>query len=157
MGLINRDKDASEQHFSVQETLNAVPTGITLGIWSAPWPCTVQNVLVTTLGLSGAPTLIFTTGRFITGTGATTLTGVAGTYTHTAFGTSGTVGGLTQASAPYAIGISMQAVGSSLLSLQAGDAIILQTGGANSSVASMTVQIVVKATQDILSVQGQQT
>lgn len=145
MALINRDKDASEQKDVIQVSYAAVGTGLTLIVAQVPYPCTVVDCRLAAVGLSSAPTVAFQTSRFITGTGNTTLTGIAGTWTATALGTSGPV----QAS--------LQASGSSLLSLQAGDVITIQSGGANSALASLSVEVVLKKTQDILQVNGSST
>lgn len=153
MALINRDKDASEQREVLTTSLVGIGTGLTLTLNAIPYPCTVQNVLVTAVGLSGAPTIAaWSTLRFIPGTGATTGTGIAGAYTITAFGTSGLVAGSSLFGAPGSMGISMQASGSSLLNLTTGDVVAIQTGGANAACNALTIQLVVKKTQDILGV-----
>jgi len=145
MGLINRDKDASEQKEVINVPFSALGTGLTLVAWQVPYPCTVVDCRIGAVGLSGSPTIVFKTDRFIVGTGNTTGTGIAGTYTELALGTSG----------PFQA--SLQATGSSLLDLQRNDVITLQTGGANAAVAALHLQIVVKKTQDILQINGSST
>jgi hypothetical protein len=149
MALINREKDASEQREVILFEQAPVATGTTLVAWTAPYPCTVQQVIVSCLGFSGAPTLTFNTARFIVGTGATTLTGVAGVLTPTAFGTSGALSS--------SMGVSLQAAGSSLLNLQTQDVLTITSGGSNAAIASLSVEFVIKKTQDILQVWGQTT
>jgi hypothetical protein len=145
MGLINRDKDVSEQKEVINVSWPALATGLTIVVWQAPYPCTVVDCRIGAVGLSGSPTIAFQTNRFIAGTGITVLTGIAGTYTELALGTSG----------PFQA--SLQAAGSSLLALQQGDVITIQTGGANAAIASVALQLVVKKTQDILQVNNVST
>lgn len=145
MALINRDKDASEQKEIIQVSYPAVGTGLTLVVAMLPYPCTVVDCRLSAIGLSGAPTVAFQTSRFIVGTGNTTLSGIAGTWTATALGTSG----------PWQA--SLVVAGSSLLALAAGDVVTIQSGGANAALAALQIQLVVKRTQDVLSINAVST
>lgn len=137
MAIVNRDLDSSEQKRTFSVDLGAVATGLTLPIAIIPYPAAIVNARVAAVGVSGTPTALLFVQRFITGSGATGYLGGMTTLTMQAVGTSGIQSVVTAAS------------GSTALNLQAGDVIMLNSGGANSAVAAAAVSITVQATQDI--------
>lgn len=137
MAIVNRDYDASEQRKTLQCEFGVTGTGVTLLCAQVPVASELQAIRVAAVGLSGAPTVAFTIGRFIAGTGFTSLTGGATTLTLTAFGTSGLQT------------MAVTASGSSLVALTAGDVLQLTTAGANAAAAALSVAFVVKELVDI--------
>lgn len=142
MGVANRDFDGSEQIQVSPCRTGPLATGVTGVIYVAPYPVTVQQIKYAAQGLSGAPVHAFNTLRFVVGAGMTAIPGVGSNATIAALGTSGL-----QA-------VTLAAAGSSLLTLQAGDAISILTSGANTAVDNMTYVVVVEALQDIKSYFG---
>lgn len=137
MGIINRTKDASEQKELIVDNIpNGTVTGTTVALYTAPRAQTITDARSYCLGLSGAPTSTLKLSRFVVGAGQTTIS-ISGALTLSAFGTSG--------GQQY----SMPAAGSSLLSLQAGDQIVMVAGGSNAAVASLLTEIVVQNVADI--------
>ena len=137
MAIVNRELDASEQRKTVQADFALTATGVTLLCAQIPVASELQAVRVAAVGISGSPTVAFTIGRFIAGTGFTSITGGATTLTLTAFGTSGLQT------------MAVNASGSSLTALTAGDVLQLTTGGANAAATSLSVSFVVKELVDI--------
>lgn len=142
MALVNRDKDVSEQRDNNTESFTATATGVTLGVFSVPYPATLDGVRVAGHGLSGAPTLDFAVLRFIVGTGVTTITAGFTTLTVTEFSTSGLQSVVTVAS------------GNTLLNLLAGDIITATTGGSNTAAKGYELSVITKAAQDIKTTFG---
>ena len=147
MALVNRDKDVSEQKdvYSLQLSggLTTVATGATAWIGLMPYPGVIQSMKVAAAGLSGAPLVSLQTLRFAAG-GTTIAVSISGLVC-SEFGTSGMIG----------TGFSgLAAAGSTLLSVQAGDILQIQTGGANTAARNMIVEVVVKKTQDYVSYNG---
>ena len=141
MAIVNRSKDASEQHEVLTAPLGAVETGATRTIFIAPYPVTLKQVRVAALGLSGAPQHKITLNRFVVGAGATAID-ITAAAAVPAVGTSG----LYTPSIP--------AAGSSLLSLQAGDYLTVISSVANTALANCTYQLVMQAVQDIKTFNG---
>lgn len=137
MAIVNRDLDSSEQRKTLQCEFGVTGTGLTLLCVQIPVAAELQAVRAAAVGLSGAPTIAFTIGRFIAGTGFTSLTGGATLLTLTAFGTSGIQT------------MAVNASGSSLTALQAGDVLQLTTAGTNAAVAALSVAFVIKELVDI--------
>lgn len=138
MPLVNRDKDTPEQRDLLSYSTGAVATGVTLNLFIAPYSAEVSIVEVAAVGLSGTPTGQLSISRFIVGSGVTNLgTGGFSLVTITAFGTSG------------ALLVPQNASGSSLIQLARGDVLTYVSGGANSSVANLTVTLALKCLQDI--------
>lgn len=136
MGLVNRDKDASEQNYVMTVAQTAlVGTGATLLVGLVPTAGQILECKVTLQGLSGAPTYQPEIHRFVVGAGITVIA-LGSAITALAYGTSGAVG------ATYA-------ANSSLAAVQAGDMLVIKSGGANSAALSVAAALVIKATQDI--------
>lgn len=142
MGIQNRDKGLNEQvdNWDIQ----TVVIGVSALIYAVNVPYTGQILKVSTaaFGVSGSPILGIQIQRFITGTGATTIS-VNGSslLTVTAFSTSGIQS--------HALPI----VGNSLIQVQSGDQIQLVTSGANSA-ATYNLNVVVQCLQDFKTQYG---
>lgn len=138
MGLINRDKDVSEQRETTTMFCGPVANGLTLPLAIVPYSCELQAIRSAAIGLSGAPTAAFVIGREIVGSGYTNISGGATTLTHVAVGTSGIQSWVLAAS------------GNSLVQLQAGDVLtVVSGGGAGAAVGQLNVTFVCKALTDI--------
>lgn len=136
MGIVNRTLDTSEQKELVQQDLVATSTGVDYVIHKAPRAQTLIDAKATAVGLSGTPTATLKLQRFVVGAGLTTIA-ISGALTHSAIGTSGTQT------------FSLPAAGSSLLSLAAGDFLVVTTAGTNAGLAQLLVDVVVQNVQDI--------
>jgi hypothetical protein len=144
MAIVNRSLDASEQRKVIQVVAGAVATGVSGIIGVVPWPCTLDAGEIAAFGLSGAPNYGLILNRFVVGAGVTAITIAVGTSNiPLAYGTSG--------------GWSMvlPASGSTLLSLQANDVLMFQSGVANTAVTGLAVSVVLKPIQDIKINHGQ--
>lgn len=146
MAICNRDKDASEQKDVVyfRSTAEHVTGASVLCVGPLPSPATLQSVRVALFGASNAAAvqLQFQNVRF-TATGLTTIN----------LGISNMLPGLVSLSG--VIGFSgLAAVGSSLLSLQAGDVLSITVAGTNTSITNTLVEWAIKKTQDIVSING---
>jgi len=99
--------------------------------------CTITDAKVSLLGISGAPTVFLRGLRFIAGTGGSSFA-IGSSFAVTAFGTSG-----------Y-LSYSLPASGSTLLSLQKGDVVVVNFGGGTGAACTTaTVEVVVQNVQDI--------
>ena len=142
MAVVNRTKDASEQRRVFSAAAGAVATGVTGIIAKVPWPCTLESGQIAAFGLSGAPNYTLTVNRFIAGAGATAIVVATGTSNvPSAFGTSGVAG-------TGASGIVMP-WGSTLMALLPNDVIMYNSGVANAAVTGLSIDLVVRPTQDI--------
>lgn len=143
MAIVNRDRDASEQKDVIHFVSNAaVATGATLNAAILPYPCSLQSVKVAAFGVSNAMQLAFNVQRFTSG-GLTLIALGISNLVLVNMGTSG------------AQGFSgLAAVGSTLLSLQAGDVLHLVSSVANGNATHLVVNMVVKKLQDIVSHNG---
>lgn len=137
MAICNRDMDSSQQKYVLQSSFGAVATGVTLPVAIVPSPSTISAAKVASFGHSGSPTVQLTIQRFIVGSGVTSYLGGFTTLTLTAAGTSGVNAVVTAAA------------GSTALNLLAGDIIMATSGGANSAVTGLSVELVLQASQDI--------
>ena len=140
MGIINRDLDASQARFDFQERFanTGVSTILPLALFS--FPGTIQSVRLGAYGLSGAPIYSFFIDRFIAGTGYTAIPiGISG-YLPSVMGTSG-INGFS----------GLAAAGSTLLNFQAGDLMYAVSSGANTAASHLISSVVVKQTQDYIS------
>lgn len=140
MGITNRSYDVSEQVKVFNANNGAVATGATVILLNVPYPCILQDIRVSAIGLSGSPAWTFLVGRTVAA--GFTMQAVAGALTVQAVGTSG----------PQRA--SLLASGSTLLNLDAGDHLAVVTATANTNTLSSCVDIVLKATQDIKSNYG---
>lgn len=138
MGIVNRSMDSSEQQENLKLKVEGTVTGTTYHLQHIPRPMQIQDAKSVCLGLSGTPTAQLAVSRFVVGAGLTTIN-IGAALTQAALGTSGVQG------------FSLPAAGSSLLELQAGDVLAVVTGGANSALDQMEVDVVVKNLQDIKS------
>lgn len=136
MAIVNRDVDASQQNEVVQVHKSTIPVTTLVGLFIAPFPCTIQTLKYAAVGLSGSP--IWTFGKQSMA-GSTVAIGISGLVVQ-AVGTSG------------AVNFSgLAASGSTLLNLAMGDYLYCVTSGANTALTDMVMEIVVKKTQDIVS------
>lgn len=137
MAIVNRDKDASEQNYVLSYSAPAVvATGATLFAALVPSPGQLLEFKVSGAGLSGAPTYNVEIHRW-TSAGATQIAPGSAITLAVAFGVSGSAIGATYAAA------------SSLAAVQAGDVLVIKSGGANTASTGLVAAFVVKATQDI--------
>lgn len=153
MGITNRAKDASEQKDVYTLTMGVgangasaapVNTGTTAWIGLMPYPGVLQSARSISMGLSGAPSVAFQILRFAAG--GTTIAVSISSMILNEVGTSGVLG--------YS---GLAAAGSTLLSIQAGDVLQIQTGVANTAARSLVIEVVVKKIQDIVAYNGVQT
>ena len=137
MGIANRDKDSSEQVYQIDVCNNAVlATSATLFCAAIASPGQLLQTVITAWGLSAVPVYAVKIVRW-TSAGITILSPGGGLTIAGAFGLSGGLIGETYAQ------------NSSLASVQAGDALILASSGANTSSLGLVASFVLKATQDI--------
>lgn len=135
MAIVNRTLDASEQKQSMELRTGAVVNAAEVIVGSAPRAQTITGAYATCFGISGAPTGLLRVTRF---GGASYLIGT--TFLIPAVGVSGIMG------------ISLAAVGSSLLNLQARDLVTIVVGGGSGAAAtSVALDLVVQNIQDIKS------
>ena len=136
MAIVNRDLDASEQKYTLSNTLGALAAGLSAWVGLVPSPGQVLELKITAKGLSATPVYQLAISRWTSG-------GVTGI----ALGTAVTIAG--------AFGLSGGALGatyafsSSVASVQAGDLLVLNTSGANTAATDVAVGVVIQATQDI--------
>lgn len=136
MGLINRDKDVSEQKQLVEVLIDDTITARVYPLYTAPRAQNLVDARNICLGLSAAPTMSLFLNRFVIGTGGQSFA-VGGALTVSAFGTSG------------AQQYSLPASGSSLLAMQSGDWLSVKAGGAGAAVTDNIVELVVQDLADI--------
>ena len=147
MAIVNRDVDASQQKEAFQ--FSTVPgtvlsSGSTLAMWVMPYPCQIQSARVGTLGVSGVPQARFTVQRFTAGL---TILAIGSTALITNLGLSGILGHS-----------GVMVAGTTLLVLQTGDVVNLETAGGSATAAiGLVAQMVVKKLQDIVAHNGVST
>jgi hypothetical protein len=148
MGIINRDKNITEQKEWIQYNndfgigvSSLVQTGQTLILGGPmPFPGRLQSGLIFAQGVSGAPQFSLSMVRFVAGAGNTVIT----------VGISNMV--IQNASTSGPIGFSgLPIPGSTLLNFLAGDMFMVTTSVSNTAVSSLAVQLVVVKTQEIVS------
>ncbi len=137
MAICNRDLDVSQKQFAQSACYGLVATGLILPVAVVDSPGTLVGVKMLATGLSGSPTALVKVQRFIVGSGNTVISGGATTLTLQAVGTSGGQSAV------------LAAVGSSFLSLLAGDQITVTLGGSTTAADSLAVSTVVQYSQDI--------
>lgn len=140
MAIVNRSLDISEQYKVLSANYGVVPTGATLSIAQIACPGVLKAVQLASFGASGSPVGLFTLQRFIAGAGLTVFE-MGSTFAFRVFGTSGVL----------TSGVSLPAVGSTLLNVQANDVLCLTLTGANSALMTVSVNAVLQPTQDIRS------
>lgn len=137
MAIVNRDLDSSQQKYEAKASYGALGTGVTVPVAIIGTPSAVSAAKVAAFGISGTPTVVLSIQRFIVGAGVTSYLGGFTTLTMQAAGTSG------------AQSVVLATAGSTALQLQAGDVIMATTGGANSAVTGVSVDVVLQPIQDI--------
>lgn len=141
MAILNRDLDASQQKEVVRMTWpSQVSTGASLLIGILPSLGVIQSMRAVAIGQSGAMEMSLYVAR--NASGYTTFP--VGISNLVIPGASGGVGGYS----------GLAAVGSTLLNVLAGDVLVATLAGANSAAAQLSVEIVIKKTQDIVSMNG---
>lgn len=141
MAIVNRDLGQTEQMrglASVLSTSVAASAGSSFHVAQVPYPCTLMAISVAANTVSGAPVVSCDIKRW-SGAGVTTISNVGTSLTVTAHGISTAYQSM-----------SMAAAGSTLLSLQAGDVIVINQNfsGGNVAVGNAVFSAVVQATQD---------
>ena len=143
MAIVNRDLDPSQQKDVVEANLGAVATGVTKHLLVAPYPGSLQSVRASAQGVSNAMQLAFSKLTFLVGVGSTAI----------GMGISNMV--LQNTSVSGVIGYSgLAAQGSTLLNFQAGDVIQVVSSVSNGNATDLCLQLVLKRTQDIVSMNG---
>lgn len=137
MGLVNRDKDASEQLMTISAVQNlavAASAGIQYHVGQASCPGTLRGVFVAAQSVSGAPQFSLAVKRW-SGAGVTTITYVSTTL----------------ALVNHGISAAYQSAGVTAFAIQAGDVFVAQSefAGGNVAAAGSVISVVMKATQDI--------
>lgn len=151
MAIVNRDLDASEQLqvfsytlFAPSAAAGSFSLGATYQLGNIPFPCEIKKVECTANSLSGAPTIEVEAYRFVVGAGVTINSTVMAALAIPAFGTSG-----------IAISASLGVAGSTQVQLAAQDQLVATIVGANTAViGNLTVNVVVKKLQDVVSSYG---
>jgi hypothetical protein len=140
MAIQNRDNGLSQQREVLPGRVSAAVTGESYTLITVPFACAVQAAFFSVSGLSGSPQYMLRALRF-TSAGATSIDlGISNITIAGAVGLSGGAQGWS----------GLRTLGSSLLLLQAGDAIVLGTAGANTGADDVAVSLVVQKTQDIV-------
>ena len=139
MGLNNRGKDSSEQKYPISFRSGDVSNGETGVIGYIPFPCVLEAGNIAAMGVGGTPDVLLTLQRFIVGTGVT-IFNIGSTFQPSVYGTSGVLPS----------GVSLPAVGNTLLMLLPGDILGYQIGGGSTvGIWGMGGCFVVKPLQDI--------
>lgn len=140
MAIVNRDLDPSQQKDVVVYCSNgAVATGVTKFISVVPYPAVLQSLAAAAHGVSNAMQVAFNLERF-TSAGVTVIP----------LGISNLV--LQNFSVSGALGFSgLAAAGSTLLNLQYGDVLSMTTSVANGNALDLSLELVLKKVQDIVS------
>lgn len=151
MSIVNRTKDASEQRLVLNVSQQATATGVTIQLGIVPFPCTIDEAQIAVWGISGAPTYALAVNRFIAGTGFTTwVLSTAATTTPADFGVSGP--GTFGASLFGSSGLVLtNASGSTLNNLLANDVLTVTSGAANTAVKAISVGVVLRPIQDVVT------
>lgn len=141
MAVINRALDPSEQ----KEWMHSLVSSLAIAgshaiVAMAPFPAELKFVEIAAVAAANSPVLSLEIIRFVVGAGSTIILASAPTLAVTAVGTSGPQG------------FSLVASGSTLLQLQAGDLIGLKmAGGISGAVTNMSVDVVMKPSQDVVA------
>lgn len=140
MAIVNRDLDPSQQIVNFQANLVVGSTGYGIGLTQAvaimPSAGQLVSAGVACQGLSGAPNLSLWLNRFVVGTGFTSIC-IGASLVAQSLGTSG---GQT-----FNVGAGVT------WPLQAGDVVTLCMDGSNVAARSVSINLAVKALQDIKS------
>lgn len=137
MSIVNRSMDASEQKEPIRCHVFNPVNGTEVILPPVERAVTITDCKASLLGISGAPTVHLRGLRFIAGTGGSSFA-IGTSFAVTAYGTSGYVS------------YSLPATGSSQLSLQKGDAlVVIFGGGTGAACTTACVEVVVQNLQDI--------
>lgn len=140
MGLINREKDLTEQRENFDNQTPVTGLSFLIQVCQVPYSAQLEKVVSSAFGLSGSPILGIQIQRFIPGVGLTTIpVNGSSLLTVTAFSTSGVQ---THALPPF---------GSSLIQVAYGDNIEIVTSGANTA-ANYAINVVLRCLQDFKSI-----
>lgn len=143
MAITNADNHVSQQKDVVSVKLGAQATGATVLVHNFVYPCTLQGLRASALGVSNAMQVAFIKNYFVPGAGLTSI----------AIGISNLV--LQNASVSGSQNFSgLAATGSTLLNFNAGDYLTVNTSVANGNATDLVVTMVVKKTQDIVAYNG---
>lgn len=147
MAVANRELDRTEQMRSLSSLVSlsvGASAGSSFHTVQVPYPCTLMAYSVAANGVSGAPVASLDVKRW-SGAGVTTVLNLGQSLTIVAHGIS----------AAYQ-SMSLAAAGSTLLSLQAGDVLVLNMNfsGGNVAASNTVVTAVVQATQDFKQMYG---
>lgn len=141
MGIVNRDKDASEKQYSKSAQFHSVvATALDVPLTHVSHPSKLKSALLSCFSISGTPVYQIEAHRW-TADGETQIALGPAVTVAVAFGVSGT--GVTFAS--------------SLAALQTGDVLVLKSTGTNTASLRMAVDMVLEATQDIKEEFGSQS
>lgn len=136
MGIINRDKNITEQVDNWDVQFSVIGVSAIMPLVTVPYVAQLQKVVVAAFGLSGAPQLQLQIQRFIPGTGNTVIAlNGSSLLTAQAFSTSGLQ--------TFAI----PALSSTLVQLQVGDQLQVVSSVANTA-ATYAVNAVIQCLQD---------
>lgn len=146
MAICNRDLDASQQKVIYSGNIKSdVGQSLSPLIGIVSTPGVLQAVRVAAQGFSGSPVGQVEIQRFVPGAGLTAIV-PGSTLALQTLGTSGI------------LGMSLAAIGSTLLNLQVGDVLVWRAMPvANTAALEVQISCVVKNLQDILSTFGSQT
>jgi hypothetical protein len=133
MAIVNRDLDPSQQVQVHCVALGAVATGVTTLVALVPNSCTVVAAGLKAFGLSGAPQYSLSVLR-ATSLGPTSIS-LGATLT--------AVGGLSAVVQGFSISLGASTP------LQGGDVIIMQSGVANTAIATGVLTVAFKPLQDV--------
>lgn len=139
MAIVNRDLDASQKNYVVQNAQGALATGVSSWVGTVPSAGNILGWQFSGKGLSGTPVYQLAVARW-TSAGITNFALGSAITLAGAFGLSGGLVGATFNSGSYAA--------------QAGDLLVVNTSGANTAVTDLVVAVVIKATQDIKTAYG---
>lgn len=151
MPIVNRDLDVSQQkemlHW-VSHRASGISYGLGLGTGVTtfisgpmPFPGTIQSAQAVAVGMSGAPEVTFSLYRPANGNTVIAL-GISNCVV---------INGLSAAVTSYS---GLAPTGSTLLNFQRGDIFMITTQVANTACTNLLVQMVLKKTQDIVTMNG---
>jgi hypothetical protein len=154
MAIVNRDKDASEQKevfVWTSSPASGISYGLGLGVGVTvmaagpmPFPYILQSISAVATGNSGGPQLVPLIVRPAVGGVTTIPVSISNMVIPNA-------ASMSTSSLNYS---GLAPTGSTLLLGQRGDILVFATAVANSAVNTLVVNMVVKKTQDILSMNG---
>lgn len=140
MAILNRDCDVSQQQENIDIQVGAVATGETHNAFVVPYPMTIQKVSGAALGVSNAMQVAFNKLRLISGSGSTAIPiGISNLVlvNFTSIGVQNFSG--------------LAAIGSTLLDFAVGEVVQIVTSVSNGNATDLTLSLVVKKTQDIVT------